>query len=182
MVSPAVPVFDFCRVPHVPLGLRVRSGGGAVVVGGHPGCIPGFSMGIRMLGYNGCFSLLLGTSPTAVTLKWWSLILLHFSRWFFSGIIGVSLICVAGGGQLTQVTQRCWPRAELGRPGLPHKPLSDAAVLAKRAIRCGILCQSNVTQYYCDTAVMSCSFTLICTVQHRRNELYVAVVFLLRRT
>ena len=34
------------------------------------------------------------------------------------GIIYIFSICVGEGGRLTRVTQRCWPRAEFGHPGL----------------------------------------------------------------
>ena len=37
----------------------------SVVIRGHPRYIPGFPIGIWILGYNGCCSLLLGTSRTA---------------------------------------------------------------------------------------------------------------------
>ena len=35
------------------------------------------------------------------------------------GLIYISFICVGEGGRLTRVRQRCWPRLELGHPGLP---------------------------------------------------------------
>ena len=54
----------FCVGGRKWIGFRLRS----VVVGGHPGYIPGFPMGIWILEYNGCCSLLLETSPTVVLL------------------------------------------------------------------------------------------------------------------
>ena len=80
-----------------------------MIVRGHPGYIPRFPLGIWILGYNGCCSLLLGTSPTASNSS---------SRWSFLVMISVALICVGEGGRLNRVLQRCWLRAELG-PGLP---------------------------------------------------------------
>ena len=50
------------------------------------GDIPGFLIGVWTLGYNGCCSLLLGTSPTVVLL-----LLLGI---FLGGTIYISLICV----------------------------------------------------------------------------------------
>ena len=50
LASPAVPVLVFCRVPQVPWGLWVRSGGGAVVVRGTSGVYPRLSCGVMDLG------------------------------------------------------------------------------------------------------------------------------------
>ena len=62
MVSPAVPVFILVVFPQVnfwPMGSH-WGGGLSVVVRGHPGDIPRFSIEIWMLGCNGCCVLVAG--------------------------------------------------------------------------------------------------------------------------
>ena len=61
---------------------------------------------------NGCCSLLLRTSPAAAPL---------LPGGPFSVLIHLSLIDVAEGDRFTRMflEQRCWYRAELGRPGFP---------------------------------------------------------------
>ena len=59
-VSPAVPVFICLSFSSSPFGPMGSLWGGAVVVRGHPGDIPGFPVEIGILGYNGCCVLVAG--------------------------------------------------------------------------------------------------------------------------
>ena len=63
--SPAVRLLFLSCSPS-PLGPMGSLWAGVAVVRGHPGYIPGFPRKIWILGYDGCCSLLLGTSPTVV--------------------------------------------------------------------------------------------------------------------
>ena len=57
---PGCPCLHFISFPPSPFGPMGSLWGGAVVVRGYPGDIPGFAIEIWILGYNGCCVLVAG--------------------------------------------------------------------------------------------------------------------------
>ena len=105
---PGCPCLHFYRFPQVPVGPWVRSGGGAVVVRGHPGGIPGFPIEIWTLGYNRYCALVAGKPVVFLSCVCLSLVsVFWYSKQTYAPLTSRRL------GWLTRSsgTAICWPRA-----------------------------------------------------------------------